>query len=163
MQLLISDANILIDMDVGGLLQAMFQLPHDFGVPDILFAEELAEHHPELPGLGLCVLELGAQAVRDAEALLARHGTKGVSRIDVFALALARQERCRLLTGDRRLRDAAAAEQTEVLGTLWLVEQLVVSGVVDGPRAGAAYDAMRANGRRLPWAEISRQLRRLGV
>jgi len=39
--LLISDANILIDMADGGLLQAMFRLEETFAVPDVLFEEEL--------------------------------------------------------------------------------------------------------------------------
>ena len=43
MRLLISDANILIDMEVGGLTAAMFRLDgYRFAVPDVLFAEELA-------------------------------------------------------------------------------------------------------------------------
>jgi hypothetical protein len=122
MRLLISDANILIDMEVGGLLQAMFCLKHQFGVPDVLFLEELAKHHPTLPTMGLKVLSLEPAAVQDAFALLIRHAATGVSRNDILALALARQEKCPLLTGDRNLRDAAAAEQTEVHGTLWLME-----------------------------------------
>jgi hypothetical protein len=38
MQLLISDANILIDLEEGGLLEVFFRLPYQFSVPDILFA-----------------------------------------------------------------------------------------------------------------------------
>lgn len=110
MRLLISDANILIDMEVGGLLQVTFQLQHQFGVPDVLFVEELANHHPKLPAMGLKVLPLQAAAVRDGVALLTRHGASGVSRNDMLSLALARQEGCRLLTGDRRLRNVAEAE-----------------------------------------------------
>lgn len=37
MQLLISDANILIDLEEGELLNELFQLPYQFKVPDILF------------------------------------------------------------------------------------------------------------------------------
>ena len=43
MQLLISDANILIDMEEGELLPQMFQLPYNFSIPDILFYEELEQ------------------------------------------------------------------------------------------------------------------------
>jgi|GEM_PF-3477377 hypothetical protein len=35
--LLISDANILIDMADGGLLEKMSRLPEKFAVPDVLF------------------------------------------------------------------------------------------------------------------------------
>lgn len=44
-QLLISDANILIDMEEGELLTQLFQLPYQFAIPDILFVEELEEEH----------------------------------------------------------------------------------------------------------------------
>ena len=54
MTLLISDANIFIDMEESGVIQQMFELPETFAVPDVLFIEELIEHHPELPQYGLC-------------------------------------------------------------------------------------------------------------
>lgn len=48
-KLLISDANILIDMIVGGLLDDIFRLDYEFGLPDVLFEYELREHHAGLP------------------------------------------------------------------------------------------------------------------
>ena len=36
MRLLISDANILIDMEAGALMGTLFQLPMQFGIPDLL-------------------------------------------------------------------------------------------------------------------------------
>lgn len=33
MRLLISDANILIDMEAGALMETLFQLPMQFGIP----------------------------------------------------------------------------------------------------------------------------------
>ena len=53
MKVLISDANVLIDMEVGGLIQPMFQLPYQFHTPDILFEEELDEQHAYLLEMGL--------------------------------------------------------------------------------------------------------------
>lgn len=40
-RLLISDANILIDISAGSLLEAMFALDYQYGLPDVLFVEEL--------------------------------------------------------------------------------------------------------------------------
>ena len=37
MQVLISDANVLIDMEAGELLELMFALPFEFKVSDMLF------------------------------------------------------------------------------------------------------------------------------
>ena len=43
MRLLISDANILIDMEAGALLERLFRLPMQFGIPDLLYYEEIEE------------------------------------------------------------------------------------------------------------------------
>ena len=70
-RLLISDANILIDIIAGKLLNVMFRLDYDFGLPDVLFVEELQAQHPELPGMGLKILTLESEAVGDMVALQA--------------------------------------------------------------------------------------------
>jgi hypothetical protein len=44
-KLLISDANVIIDMEVGGLIKQMFRLEYEFAVPDVLYEEELRENH----------------------------------------------------------------------------------------------------------------------
>ncbi len=157
-QLLISDANILIDMDVGGLLRPMFRLDAIFAVPNILFEEELREQHPELPSLGLKSLDLSATSVEYADNLIARYQAIGASINDFLALALAKQEQCPLLTGDAKLRIVAKNEQVDFHGTLWLIEQMVKSRVITGRQAGVAYRKMREAGRRLPWDEIEKQL-----
>lgn len=48
MPLLISDANILMDIEVGELTAPMFSLGYQFAVPDILYFEELEEQHAHL-------------------------------------------------------------------------------------------------------------------
>lgn len=53
MRLLVSDANILIDMEEGQLLTVVFKLPFELIIPDLLFSDELEELHPHWLGLGL--------------------------------------------------------------------------------------------------------------
>ncbi|RJG50584.1 PIN domain-containing protein [Motilimonas pumila] len=155
-QLLISDANILIDMEEGGLLEAMFQLPFDFATPDILFFEELEEEHAHLPGLGLALKEVSSEFMMYAMQLTGTYTQ--ASRNDCFALALAKQELCPLLTGDMALRKAAEKEAAIVKGTIWLVTQLVVHQKINIAQAKDAYNQMKANGRRLPWAIAEQEL-----
>lgn len=155
-QLLISDANILIDMEEGGLLEAMFQLPFDFATPDILFFEELEEEHAHLPDLGLALKEVSSQSMMYAMQLTGTYTQ--ASRNDCFALALAKQEQCPLLTGDMALRKAAEKEAAIVKGTIWLVTQLVVHQKINIEQAREAYRQMQANGRRLPWSIAERAL-----
>lgn len=159
-KLLISDANILIDMIVGGLLDELFWLDYEFGLPDVLFEYELHQNHPDLPGKGLRVMPLEPQAVEETFDLHQRYRRSGVSVNDCMALALAKQESCPLLTGDAALRQVSMMEEVEIHGTLWLVGELLEAGVVTVERAARAYDAMREDGSRLPWQEVESQLRR---
>ncbi|MGG2398416.1 PIN domain-containing protein [Pseudomonas sp. SH1-B] len=156
MQLLISDANILIDLEEGELLELLFQLPYQFSVPDILFAEELEAQHAYLPDMGLLLGELESQAMVYAFELIQR--VNGPSRNDCFALALAKQQSCPLLSGDQALRRVAAAEAVVVMGTIWLVEEMIHHDLISIERARNAYLRMRANARRLPWDNALQRL-----
>jgi predicted nucleic acid-binding protein len=159
-QLLISDANIIIDMNTGELLRPMFRFDATFAVPDLLFEEELQADHPELPQLGLKLLELREETITYASQLIAKHHALGASTNDLLALALASQEHCPLLTGDQRLRQAGQIEGIEVHGTLWLIDQLLQAKTVSLRQAKVGYEKMRKAGRRLPWNDVEHQLRR---
>ena len=156
MALIVSDANIFIDMEIGGLTRLMFQIGEDIAVPDVLYEEELREHHGNLPGLGLRILELRGESVTEADRLRAAYPEAGTN--DLLALVLAKQEKSPLLTGDAALRRAAAAERVQVIGTIWLIGQMLDRGLLTAYAVEAAYAKMREGGRRLPWDEVHRQL-----
>jgi predicted nucleic acid-binding protein len=156
-KLLISDANIFIDMEVGGLTKQMFRLKeYEFAVPDVLYETELKDNHSGLPKLGLRRIELQPPAIEETVALGTKYPKPG--RIDLMALALAKQEQCPLLTGDHRLREAGIAEGVAVFGTLWLVGEMLRAKIITQKDARSAYAEMKESGRRLPWNEIERQL-----
>jgi predicted nucleic acid-binding protein len=157
--LLISDANVIIDMQDGGLLELMFRLNETFAMPDLLYAEELEQRQPQLPRLGLQITSLSGECV--AKAMRLKQAYAGPSINDLFALELARECNCPLLTGDKALRNAAESEGIDVRGTLWLVERLVRERIITLASARAAYERMRCAGSRLPWAEAERRLRSL--
>lgn len=123
MLLLISDANILMDVEVGELVAPMFSLGYQFAVPDVLYYEELEEQHGHLLDLGLQIRTLSAKSVERVQELAQNYARPG--RNDLFALALAEVEECPLLTGDAALRQAAETEQVEVKGTIWLIGEMV--------------------------------------
>lgn len=156
MQVLISDANVLIDMEVGGLLELMFALPFEFKVSDLLFVDELSHHHAHLLDLGLRQAALTPNGMMEAMRMTRAYA--GPSRYDCFSLALAKQEGCPLLTGDGDLRKAAHKEAVVVMGTLWLVEQMIEQGLISKHLAKAAYQAMQDAGSRLPWKDAFRRL-----
>lgn len=156
MLLLISDANILIDMEVSGLLAPMFSMEYRFAVPDVLYVEELERQHAGLLALGLRSVTLQDHLVAQVAALSQRY--RRPSRNDLFALVLAASEACSLLTGDRDLRLAAEAEGVATRGTIWLVTEMARTGKISTHIARAAYQRMRDSGRRLPWDEAEHLL-----
>ncbi|HKL77594.1 MAG TPA: DUF3368 domain-containing protein, partial [Gammaproteobacteria bacterium] len=106
MRLLISDANVLIDIEEGELVSLLFRLPHRIATPDLLFFDELESHHPALPEAGLELLSMPGVLIEEAQRLAAEYPAP--SRYDMLALVLAQQHQCALLTGDNPLRKLAA-------------------------------------------------------
>lgn len=159
MAIIVSDANIFIDIYVADLLAAMFRLPDTFVVPDILYREELQDHYPELPALGLRIEKLESAVIEETIRLRTTYPEPSTN--DLMALALAKVRKWMLLTGDDRLRDAGIAEGVDLHGTLWLMEAMHEEGIVNDQRLVEGYDAMLARGRRLPWDLVARQKKRL--
>lgn len=153
--MLICDANILIDLEIAGLAERTLGL-FSCAVPDLLFYQELAERHGYLLHSGLELKELDPLQIARLMELVRKYPRPG--RIDLATLVLAEAQGCPLLTGDASLRAAAAIENVEVHGTLWLVEQLVTRGGLSVTGAIAAYAELRSAGRRLPWAKVEAQL-----
>lgn len=149
MQLLISDANIFIDLLEGDILEQLFKLPFEFLTPDILFYEELEELHSNLPDMGLTLGTLDGEEMELVEHFASQY--RGPSRTDCMALVLAQKKSCPLLTGDRALRNAARQEGVLVNGTIWLLEQLLAHEFLTVEQAYISLDTMERAGRRLPW------------
>lgn len=157
--LLISDANILIDVENGHLTPAIFRLPYVIGVPDILFELELKERHSHLLEAGLKVKSLTAESIKKTESLTQQYPQPSI--MDHSALALALQEQCPLLTGDKALRVAAKKEGVEVHGTIWIIEELLKQKIIQQPQAKSSFDAMRIKGSRLPWGDVDKLLTKI--
>ena len=69
MLLLISDANILMDVEVGDLVAPMFSLGYEFAVPNVLYYEELEDQHAHLLDMGLQVRNLTDKGVGRVQSL----------------------------------------------------------------------------------------------
>ena len=155
MTLLISDANILIDMEDGDILEQLFLLPIQFAIPDILYREEIEPCRPGLEKMGLNLLEITSEYVSYATTLPNKYGN-GPSHNDYLALALAKQEGCPLLTGDKQLKNVANHEDVPTMGTIWLLRSMVEGNIIEVTEALEALKKMIKAGRRLPWIEAER-------
>lgn len=158
MLLVISDASVLIDIECGELTSAMFSLPLQFAVPDILFDEELADRHGHLLQFGLISKTMSGDLVREAYSLRQRYVRTSVN--DLLALTLAKHEDCQLLTGDKALREVASELNVEVHGTIWLVDEMLRGGKITVDVARVAFQQMKDAGSRLSWGDIEKILNR---
>jgi len=158
--LLVSDTSVLVDLDRGGLLDALFRLPSPICVPDLLFASELeAWKGSHLKALGLQVFDLDAVGVSMAQEYARASGK--ISTPDAFALALARLRRWTLLTGDRLLREMAESEGVGCHGLLWVLDEMEAHGVAEASSLLRALEGIVAHRRvRLPREEVRIRLER---
>jgi predicted nucleic acid-binding protein len=159
--LVISDANVLIDIEIGALTSYIFNLPFEVAVPDVLYEQELSARHSHLLNLGLKIKEVKGEYIQKVVELSLCH--RNVSRMDLVALALAMQENCTLLTGDKNLRSVAKSQNVEIHGTVWLVEQILNKKLIQPIDAEKAYRQMRESGSRLPWPIAFRELEKYKV
>ena len=160
MIVLVSDTSVLIDLERGGFLEAVFSLPYEFAVPDVLYRQEMeGEWGENLVARGLRVEEISAAGVTNA--LRYRSARPVLSVPDSFALALAQEREWTLLTGDGRLRELATSEQVDCHGVLWLLDRMEEGGTPgiqllhDGLAAIAGHPRCR-----LPKREIAVRLER---
>ena len=154
MQVLVSDANILIDIEIGGLTIPMFSLNYQFITPDVLYFEELEEQHSHLIEMGLIIKEMNSELVLKVENLTKKY--KGPSRNDIFSLVLASDKKCTLLSGDKALKNAAIKESVDCKGTVWILKELLSKKKITPQIARIAIEKMKENQSRLPWDEVEK-------
>lgn len=155
----VTDSNIWIDLHVADLIERAFLLPFDWVAPDVVVAELTEPPGQSLVQAGLHERELSGPQVQLVVTMAARYIRP--SRVDLFALVLAKEIHAMLLTGDRALREAAEQEGVSVHGTLWLLDQIVeVYQLISGLQAWEALEAMRQARRRLPMSEVEERRRR---
>ena len=164
MRVLVSDASVLIELSKWSLLEAIFELPCEFAVPDILYEDELLDLHgltrEDLVRLGLRVEHLDPKGMEQAAGYQKRRPQ--LTLHDCFAITLSVINEWPLLSSDKRMRQTAEEESVEVLGVFWIIDQLEAKGIVPTETLAEALAGMLEDPRtHLPAAEIRRRLKRL--
>jgi len=151
------DANILIDLQNGGLLPHFFRLKVHLSTPDVVI-EEISGSSGTLPQkYGLRVDELTGELMTDAMNLRARHRCLSVP--GAFALILAKDIGCPTLTGDRCMKRAAEEVGIPVHGILWCLNRMLQEETLDYQQAISSLETIMQKNSRLPQAECQEQLK----
>ncbi len=153
---LVTDTNIWIDLDNGGILAEVFHLPYRFLVPDFAIPELIHPRWQTLQVLGLVASELDPDSIQ--ELFNMRPNFANLSLIDLAAFLLAKTLEATLITGDSRLKELATTNYICVHGLLWLLDEMVHYQAITPKHAANALGQMLDQGARLPDDESRKRL-----
>lgn len=122
MSILVLDTAVVLDLDRGGLLQAVFKLDHSFLLPDLTLECELADAGlaSYLRQLGLNVAELTSDEMAIAQALRQAH--VDLSIYEFCSLVCSRRIGHELVSDGVALRAQARHDGIECSGLAQLLE-----------------------------------------
>ncbi len=160
-----SDTNVWIDFLTIEQLELPFRLPYTYLMYKEAIENELlnpSDFKSRLTNSGLIATELTIEEFFLAD----EYGAKYIklSKYDRIALAIAKNRKIVLLTGDRALRHAAQQEGVAVMGTIALMDQLWYANLItDSEYEMYLKDLLAKNGKtiRLPAAELESRIRDL--
>lgn len=134
------DSSVLISLEHGNLIEAVFKLKHSFSTTDLIFEELGGEFKSILSFLRLKIERLNHLDMERMEHLVLKY--RKPSRIDISGLILSEEKGAVLLTGDNNLRNAEQDERIEVHGALFLMNAVVDQGIILPDTAIKALDRM---------------------
>jgi hypothetical protein len=161
MRIAVKDANVFIDLEIAGLFDLWFQLGIETHTSVFIRAElEKGDHIASL-----AYFESGQVICHDFEfdeiiivqgLMLEVNQAAGFN--DCSVLFLAEKLKAPLLSGDGALRRSAAKRGVQVMGTLWIIDQLVDAGLLKPTVAAKKLRQLIQGNRRLPMDECKSRL-----
>lgn len=131
MKIAVKDANILIDIELMGLFDLWLQLPYETVTTSLVVTElRNGNHEHALSYIRSKMIREQALDVFELSQMLEKYENTGLSPADISVIYLAQIEKAILLSGDNKVRHTAKVEEIEVHGTIWMMDQLVESGIL---------------------------------
>ena len=151
--ILLSDANVLIDLGYVTGLQVLTQLGQ-VEVLDVVLEEC---KHSRQPTLVDDIYQAGIQVVtvqREWTALARPYQTRALSFQDGLCLYYAKTFQRSLLTNEKPLRQCCQQQQVVVHGTLWIVRSAYDQGLIPSASLCQWLTILSERNRRLPQKEV---------
>ena len=156
MEIVVNDTNILIDLFNAGLLPYCKKLNLEFRTLDVIINEiEDTEQYSAVQDIidegTLTVYSLSGEQVGTVFQKVAEYqGICNLSVEDISVMVYAIDNDCRLLTGDKKLRDKATLENVKVSGILYLTDMLTQEAVIGNDEMASALERLLSSNNRLP-------------
>ena len=167
MEVVVNDTNILIDLFNAGLLPYCRKLNLEFRTLDVVINEiEDSEQYAAVQRIidegTLAVYSLSSEQMGNVLRKVAEyHGACNLSVEDISVMVYAIDNDCRLLTGDKTLREKAVLENVKVSGILYLTDMLMEEAVIGDDEMAIALEQLLATNNRLPKKLIKERIEAL--
>ena len=164
MDIVVKDANIIIDLLNIGLVQYCRKLNVEFHTTQHVFREIRDTRQKQLRiemilDGGLIVDEFSGKELESfLQMVEAFDEVNNLSDADCSVIILAQRYKCRLLTSDRKLKRQAESCGLKVNGLLWILDSIVEKGVLTGQEMIPYLERYRETNARAPQNEIEKRI-----
>lgn len=156
MEIVVNDTNILIDLYNAGLLPYCKNLKIDFRTLDVIMNE--IEDETQLKAIShlieegtLRVYALTSEQVEMVyQKIIEYQYNCNLSAEDISVMIYAKENKCRLLTGDKTLRTKATLENIKVSGILYLIDLLTKEQIISKQELITSLENLLKTNNRLP-------------
>jgi len=161
MRVVITDVSVFFDLHTLQILPEFFGLnwniqTTDFVFNEILQADQVRDFDPFVRSKKLNIISISVEEEKSIRAMELTRRNRSFP--DKTVLWKAREEKCTLLTCDKVLREEARHHKIEVHGSIWVIDQLVKSNLIDKQKAVALLNKLMSINSRLPMEEIKKQI-----
>ena len=156
--LLISDANIFIDLDNIDLLDACNQLSYKIITTDFVYNELYPQQKQTLDKLNIEQLTFEAEEMTDFYTKYFQLGNVGISPEDYSLIYKAKKEDCSILTGDRALRNYIIKENIQVFGIFFILDSILEQGLLSQDEWEIKIRLLQTINQRLPKKEFDKRV-----
>ena len=156
MEIVVNDTNILIDLFNAGLLPYCKKLNLEFRTLDVIIneiedTEQYSAEQSIIDEGTLSVRSLSGKQIGTVYQKVAEYqGICNLSVEDISVMVYAIDNDCRLLTGDKKLKDKATLENVKVSGILFLTDMLTQEAVISNDEMASALERLLNSNNRLP-------------
>ncbi len=167
MEIVVNDTNIIIDIYNAGLLPYCKKLNLDFRTLDVIIEEiEPLDQRKAIQEIiddgTLKVCPLSGEQIGDVSQKVTEYqGICNLSFQDISVMVYARDNNCRLLTGDKKLRERAILENVKVSGVLYITDMMIKESVIDKSEMISALNRLLESNNRLPKKLIKERIESL--
>jgi len=160
-RVVVQDANVLMDLVNGGILDAWFRLGIETWTTDFVLAEikDPKQETTVTKAMGKRQLLVAESATESYGQISGFHTTWGISIADASVLHTAKAMEVPLMSGDATLRKAASREGVQVIGVLWALDELVDNVKISAGEAAWALVQILEAGSYLPKAECEKRIK----